>query len=51
MAVYDINGKLIRTQAVSDNQIEMSMQKLAAGNYFLRLSDGKNSVTTKFVKK
>lgn len=51
MAVYDINGKLIRTQAVSDNQIEMSMQNLAAGNYFLRLSDGKNSVTTKFVKK
>ena len=51
MAVYDINGKLIRTQAVSDNQIEMSTQSLAAGNYFLRLSDGKNSVTTKFVKK
>ena len=51
MAVYDINGKLIRTQAVSDNQIEMSTQNLAAGNYFLRLSDGKNSVTTKFVKK
>jgi len=51
MAVYDINGKLIRTQAVSDNQIEMSMQNLAAGNYFLRLSDGKHSVTTKFVKK
>ena len=51
MAVYDINGKLIRTQAVSDNQIEMSMQNLAAGNYFLRLSDGKSSVTTKFVKK
>lgn len=51
MAVYDINGKLIRTQAVSDNQIEMSMQNLAAGNYFLRLSDGKHSVTTKFVKR
>ena len=51
MAVYDINGKLICTQAVSDNQIEMNTQNLAAGNYFLRLSDGKNSVTTKFVKK
>lgn len=51
MAVYDINGKLVRTQTVSDNQIEMNTQSLAAGNYFLRLSDGKNSVTTKFVKR
>jgi len=51
MAVYDINGKLVHTQAVNDNQIEMSTRKLASGNYFLRLSDGKNSVTTKFVKR
>lgn len=51
MSVYDINGKLIRAQAVSDNQIEMSTQYLATGNYFLRLSDGKHSVTTKFVKR
>lgn len=51
MSVFDINGKLINTQAVSDNQIEMNTQSLAAGNYFLRLSDGKNCVTTKFVKK
>ena len=51
MAVYDINGKLVNAQPVSDNQIEMSTNGLAAGNYFLRLSDGKSSVTTKFVKK
>ncbi|MBR4647863.1 MAG: T9SS type A sorting domain-containing protein [Bacteroidales bacterium] len=51
MSVFDINGKLINTQAVSDNQIEMNTQSLAAGSYFLRLSDGKNCVTTKFVKK
>ena len=51
LSVFDINGKLIRTQAVSDNQIEMNTQNLAAGSYFLRLSDGKSSVTTKFVKK
>ena len=51
MAVYDINGKLILTQAVNDNQITTNTSKLAAGNYFLRLSDGKNSVTTKFVKR
>ena len=51
MAVYDINGKLVRTQVVNDNQIVMNAQTLASGNYFLRLSDGKNSVTTKFVKR
>ena len=51
MAVYDINGKLVHTQSVSDNQIVMNAQSLASGNYFLRLSDGKNSVTTKFVKR
>jgi hypothetical protein len=51
MAVYDINGKLVNAQPVSDNQIEMSTNGLAAGNYFLRLSDGKASVTTKFVKR
>ena len=51
MSVFDINGKLISTQAVSDNQIEMNTQNLAAGNYFLRLSDGKSNVTTKFVKR
>lgn len=51
MSVFDINGKLINTQAVSDNQIEMNTQSLAAGSYFLRLSDGKNCVTTKFVKR
>ena len=51
MAVYDINGKLVSAQSVSDNLIEMNTQGLAAGSYFLRLSDGKNCVTTKFVKK
>ena len=51
MAVYDMNGKLLLTQAVNDNQITMSTSKLATGNYFLRLSDGKLSMTTKFVKR
>ena len=51
MAVYDINGKLVNAQPVIDNQIEMNTNGLAAGNYFLRLSDGKASVTTKFVKR
>ncbi len=47
MAVYDINGKLVNAQPVSDNQIVMNTQALASGNYFLRRSDRKNSVPTK----
>ena len=51
LAVYDLNGKLVMSQPVSDNRISVSANGLAAGSYFLRLSDGKSSVTTKFVKK
>ncbi len=51
MAVYDLNGKLVMAQSVEDNQISVNASRLAAGSYFLRLSDGKNSVTTKFVKR
>lgn len=51
MAIYDLNGKLVTTQPVEDNQISVNVARLSTGSYFLRLSDGKNSVTTKFVKK
>lgn len=51
LAVYDLTGKLVMSQSVSDNQISVNTQKLAAGSYFLRLSDGNASVTTKFVKR
>lgn len=51
MAVYDLTGKLVMAQPVEDNQISVNASRLATGNYFLRLSDGKSSVTTKFVKR
>lgn len=51
MAVYDINGKLVYAQPVNDNLITMNANALASGSYFLRLSDGNHSVTTKFVKR
>lgn len=51
MAIYDLNGKLVTTQPVEDNQISVNAARLATGSYFLRLSDGRNSVTTKFVKR
>ena len=51
MAVYDLNGRLVLSQPVSDNQLTLNVGQLSSGSYFLRLSDGKFSVTTKFVKK
>lgn len=51
MAIYDLNGKLVTIQPVEDNQISVNVARLSTGSYFLRLSDGKNSVTTKFVKR
>jgi hypothetical protein len=51
LMVFDINGKLILSHPVNDNQISVNAQNLATGSYFLRLTDGKNNVTTKFIKK
>lgn len=51
IALYDINGKLVLTQPVSDNLISVNARQLSSGSYFLRLSDGKHSFTTKIVKK
>ncbi|MCR4738589.1 MAG: T9SS type A sorting domain-containing protein [Bacteroidales bacterium] len=51
VAIYDINGKLVCSQPVEDNHVRMDVQGFSAGTYFLRLSDGKNMITTKFIKK
>ena len=49
--VFDTSGDLMLSQQIIDDQISVNLQNLPSGNYTLRLSDGKNSVTTKFVKK
>lgn len=51
VAIYDINGKLVCSQPVEDNHVRIDVQGFSAGTYFLRLSDGKNMITTKFIKK
>lgn len=51
MAIYDNNGKLVMTKSVNDNNFEITTNNLAAGQYFLRLSDKNKGVTTKFIKK
>jgi hypothetical protein len=50
IALYDISGKFVLSQPIYDNQISVNARQLSAGSYFLRLSDGKRSITTKFVK-
>lgn len=50
ISVYDINGKFVKSQKIGDNNISMNVSELSAGTYFIRLSDGKHTFTTKFIK-
>lgn len=49
--IMDINGNVVASQNVEDNTFSVNVNQLAAGFYFLRLTDGKSNVTTKFVKR
>lgn len=49
--IIDINGNVVASQNVEDNAFSVNVNQLASGFYFLRLTDGKSNVTTKFVKK
>ncbi len=48
--VVDINGRVISSMKVNDNDMLLNVSNLASGCYFLRLTDGKSNVTTKFIK-
>ena len=49
--VVDITGKIVSTQNVQENNFRINVSNLASGCYFLRMTDGKHNVTTKFIKK
>ena len=49
--VVDMAGRVVNAQNVQDNNITLDVNALSSGMYFLRLTDGKNNVTTKFIKK
>ena len=49
--VVDMAGRVVDAQNVQDNNISLNVNMLSSGMYFLRLTDGKNNVTTKFIKK
>lgn len=49
--IVDINGKVVSAQDVENNNFSVNVSSMASGLYFIRLTDGKSSVTTKFIKK
>ncbi len=49
--VVDITGKIVSTQNVQENNFRINVSNLTSGCYFLRMTDGKHNVTTKFIKK
>lgn len=49
--VFNVNGKVVAAENVTSNAVTLDVNDLTSGMYFLRLSDGKVNVTTKFIKK
>ncbi len=49
--VVDMTGRVVSAQNVQENNISLDVNALSSGMYFLRLTDGKTNVTTKFIKK
>jgi hypothetical protein len=46
--IFDLNGRLIKTTEVFNNQLSVS--SLSKGIYFLNLQTGKGKLKTKFIK-
>lgn len=49
--VFDINGKMVSSEAVNSNVNSINVSALTSGCYFIRLSNESNAFTTKFIKK
>jgi hypothetical protein len=49
IAVYDLLGRNVWTQAQASNQVQMDVTSLAAGTYFVRLTKGNQVQTEKLV--
>lgn len=50
--VYDVNGKAVISQIINQNNTQLNVGKLSAGNYFVRVTDasGKDVYSNKFTK-
>ncbi len=52
LAVYDLSGRMVQSQAVTADggDVTVNCSALAPGTYFIRLSDGKRAFVGRFVK-
>lgn len=48
--LFDQSGKLIQMVAFDSNEFSMNIQNVPAGNYFIRINDGKNNYFNHFIK-
>jgi len=48
--IIDVNGKMIRQSRGNGNKIDFDLSNVAAGIYFVRITDGKNIITKKVIK-
>ena len=46
----DALGQIVKTITTSENNITIDLQGIASGVYFIKMEDGINSVTQKFIK-
>ena len=49
--ITDALGQIVKTITTSENNITIDLLGIASGIYFIKMEDGINSVTQKFVKK
>jgi hypothetical protein len=52
VVLFNISGKIVAEyNNISNNQSIKGLQELSSGVYFVRISEGKNQITTKLIKK
>ncbi len=51
LSLFDIYGKLIRTEPVNNQNMKVDVQPLPAGFYFIRLENNEGSYTKKLIKR
>ncbi|MDH7445910.1 T9SS type A sorting domain-containing protein [Aquimarina sp. 2201CG14-23] len=49
--IYDFMGKLIKKTTSQEELIQINLENISAGNYFIRVINGKKSFDTFFIKK
>jgi|SRR6478736_1064512 hypothetical protein len=48
--IIDVSGKMIKRSKGNGNKLDFDLSNVAAGVYFVRITDGKNVVTKKIIK-